>query len=57
MPSHHISCRLDRAQLDFGRFLYSGCEERELCIINTGKVAFPFRVLLDKARLRCGAVL
>lgn len=44
----NVGFRLDRAHLDFGRVLHSGCEERELYIVNTGRVAFPFRVLLDR---------
>lgn len=44
----NVGYRLDRAHLDFGRVLHSGCEERELYIVNTGRVAFPFRVLLDR---------
>lgn len=44
----NVGFRLDRAHLDFGRVQHSGCEERELYIVNTGRVAFPFRVLLDR---------
>lgn len=46
--------RLDRSYLDFGRVLHTGAEERELHIVNTGRVAFPFRVLLDKVRDAAG---
>lgn len=49
MPQHGLVVqRLDRAHLDFGRVLHTGCEERELHIINTGRVAFPFKVVLDQ---------
>ncbi len=44
----NVGFRLDRAHLNFGRVLHSACEERELYIVNTGRVAFPFRVLLDR---------
>lgn len=44
----NVGFRLDKAHLDFGRVLHSGYEEREVFIVNTGKVAFPFRVLLDR---------
>lgn len=44
----NVGFRLDRGLLNFGRVLHSACEERDLYIVNTGRVAFPFRVLLDR---------
>eukprot|EP00953_Heterococcus_sp_UTEX-ZZ885_P035546 18345-Heterococcus_DN1.PRE.1 len=40
--------RLDKALLDFGRMVHTATEEREITIINTGKVPLPFRVLTDQ---------
>ncbi|CAM9169791.1 unnamed protein product [Choristocarpus tenellus] len=44
----NVGFRLDRSTIDFGRVMHSRFEERELVIFNTGKVAFPFKVLLHK---------
>jgi hydrocephalus-inducing protein len=39
----NIGFRLDKALLDFGRMVHTATEEREITIINTGKVPLPFR--------------
>jgi hydrocephalus-inducing protein len=44
----NIGFRLDKALLDFGRMVHTATEEREITIINTGKVPLPFRVLTDQ---------
>lgn len=40
--------RLNCVHLDFGRVLHTGSAEGELHIVNTGKVEFPFKILLDQ---------
>jgi hypothetical protein len=39
-----VGFKLDHSLLDFGKVLYNKSEEREFCIINTGKVAFNFSI-------------
>jgi hypothetical protein len=44
----NVSYRLDKDFIHFGQQLHSKQEEREFCIINTGKVSVPFNIRLDK---------
>jgi hypothetical protein len=39
-----VGFKLDHSLLDFGKVLHTKSEEREFCILNTGKVAFNFTI-------------
>ncbi|CAM9191035.1 unnamed protein product, partial [Phaeothamnion confervicola] len=48
----NVGFRLDRPLIDFGRVPHGRTEMREFYIINTGRVALPFRVLTDRVSRR-----
>ena len=39
-----VGFKLDHSLIDFGKVLHTKSEERDFCIINTGKVAFNFSI-------------
>eukprot|EP00935_MAST-01C_sp_MAST-1C-sp1_P000586 g586.t1 len=44
----NVSYKLDKEYIHFGQQLHNKQEEREFCIINTGKVSVPFNIRTDK---------